>query len=130
MQKEIRKTIRLSEDEYQQMNELMNELDFVENFSQLIIYIFHYFVKNRNTEEYNRKILQDVSQKVDLNETLLLKYMKIIVKSQILQIETQLNYLKDLERREKALEEIYYGVDELERSNQIIKEGRLNEKRN
>ena len=115
MQKEIRKTIRLSEDEYQQMNELMNELDFVENFSQLIIYIFHYFVKNRNTEEYNRKILQDVSQKVDLNETLLLKYMKIIVKSQILQIETQLNYLKDLERREKALEEIYYGVDELER---------------
>ncbi len=130
MQKEIRKTIRLSEDEYQQMNELMNELDFVENFSQLIIYIFHYFVKNRNTEEYNRKILQDVSQKVDLNETLLLKYMKIIVKSQILQIETQLNYLKDLERRKKELEEIYYGVDELERSNQIIKEGRLNEKRN
>ena len=124
MQKEIRKTIRLSEDEYQQMNELMNELDFVENFSQLIIYIFHYFVKNRNTEEYNRKILQDVSQKVDLNETLLLKYMKIIVKSQILQIETQLNYLKDLERRKKELEEIYYGVDELERSNQIIKEGR------
>ncbi|WEB71713.1 hypothetical protein [Aerococcus christensenii] len=130
MKKEIRKTIRLSEDEYQQMNELMNELDFVENFSQLIIYIFHYFVKNRNTEEYNRKILQDVSQKVDLNETLLLKYMKIIVKSQILQIETQLNYLKDLERRKKELEEIYYGVDELERSNQIIKKGRLNEKRN
>ena len=130
MQKEIRKTIRLSEDEYQQMNELMNELDFVENFSQLIIYIFHYFVKNRNTEEYNRKILQDVSQKVDLNETLLLKYMKIIVKSQILQIETQLNYLKDLERRKKELEEIYYGVDELERSNRIIKEGILNEKRN
>ncbi|KXB35051.1 hypothetical protein HMPREF3187_01215 [Aerococcus christensenii] len=127
MQKEIRKTIRLSEDEYQQMNELMNELDFVENFSQLIIYIFHYFVKNRNTEEYNRKILQDISRKLDLNKELLLKYMKIIAKSQI---ETQLNYLKDLERREKALEEIYYGVDELERSNQIIKEGRLNEKRN
>lgn len=127
MKKEIRKTIRLSEDEYQQMNELMNELDFVENFSQLIIYIFHYFVKNRNTEEYNRKILQDISRKLDLNKELLLKYMKIIAKSQI---ETQLNYLKDLERREKALEEIYYGVDELERSNQIIKEGRLNEKRN
>ena len=127
MQKEIRKTIRLSEDEYQQMNELMNELDFVENFSQLIIYIFHYFVKNRNTEEYNRKILQHISRKLDLNKELFLKYMKIIAKSQI---ETQLNYLKDLERRKKELEEIYYGVDELERSNQIIKEGRLNEKRN
>ncbi len=42
----------------------------------------------------------------------------------------QLNYLKDLERRKEELEEIYYGIDELERSNQIIKGGRLNEKRN
>lgn len=103
MQKEIRKTIRLSEDEYQQMNELMNELDFVENFSQLIIYIFHYFVKNRNTEEYNRKILQHISQKVDLNEKFLFKYMKIIAKSQVENLDNaKLEIEKEFENEMKS----------------------------
>lgn len=59
-----------------------------------------------------------------------LKIQLAQVELDIKEYQTQLNYLKDLERREKALEEIYYGVDELERSNQIIKGGRLNEKRN
>lgn len=103
MKKEIRKTFRLSEDEYQQMNELMNELDFVENFSQLIIYIFHYFVKNRNTEEYNRKILQHISQKVDLNEKFLFKYMKIIAKSQVENLDNaKLEIEKEFENEMKS----------------------------
>lgn len=59
-----------------------------------------------------------------------LKIQLAQVELDIKEYQTQLNYLKDLERRKKELEEIYYGVDELERSNQIIKEGRLNEKRN
>ena len=103
MKKEIRKTFRLSEDEYQQMNALMNELDFVENFSQLIIYLFHYFVKNRNTEEYNRKILQDVSRKVELNEKFLLQYMKIIAKSQIENLDNaKLEIEKEFENEMKS----------------------------
>ena len=103
MKKEIRKTFRLSEDEYQQMNELMNELDFVENFSQLIIYLFHYFVKNRNTEEYNRKILQHISQKVDLNEKFLFKYMKIIAKSQVENLDNaKLEIEKEFENEMKS----------------------------
>lgn len=103
MKKEIRKTFRLSEDEYQQMNALMNELDFVENFSQLIIYLFHYFVKNRNTEEYNRKILQDVSRKVELNEKFLLQYMKIIAKSQVENLDNaKLEIEKEFENEMKS----------------------------
>lgn len=44
-----------------------------------------------------------------------LKIQLAQVELDIKEYQTQLNYLKDLERREKALEEIYYGVDELER---------------
>ena len=103
MKKEIRKTFRLSEDEYQQMNALMNELDFVENFSQLIIYLFHYFVKNRNTEEYNRKILQNVSRKVELNEKFLFQYMKIIAKSQVENLDNaKLEIEKEFENEMKS----------------------------
>ena len=126
MKKEIRKEIRFSEEEYKLFTEVQEKLS-LNTFADFIRYSINYFLKDEKSEEYNRKICQQISKKLDLNKELLLKYMKIIAKSQI---EMQLNYLKDLERRKEELEEIYYGIDELERSNQIIKGGRLNEKRN
>ena len=82
MKKEIRKEIRFSEEEYKLFTEVQEKLS-LNTFADFIRYSINYFLKDEKSEEYNRKILQHISQKVDLNEKFLFKYMKIIAKSQV-----------------------------------------------
>ena len=60
-------------------------------------------MKDEKAEEYNRKILKHISQKVDLNEKFLFKYMKIIAKSQVENLDNaKLEIEKEFENEMKS----------------------------
>ncbi len=74
MKKEIRKEIKFSEEEYKLFTEVQEKLS-LNTFADFIRYSINYFLKDEKSEEYNRKICQQISKKLDLNKELLLKYM-------------------------------------------------------
>ena len=102
MKKEIRKEIRFSEEEYKLFTEVQEKLS-LNTFADFIRYSINYFLKDEKAEEYNRKILQHISQKVDLNEKFLFKYMKIIAKSQVENLDNaKLEIEKEFENEMKS----------------------------
>ncbi|MBU5611286.1 MULTISPECIES: hypothetical protein [Aerococcus] len=75
--KYIRKNIRMSEDEVETLNELIKKLP-VENFTEFIRYSLNYFSKTKYENEYNKKILQDISRDTQLTYLVMNEYMKIL----------------------------------------------------